>query len=83
PLTCKAWLALFHPADRDELSIRFDELIEHGKDLMVVARLDLPQNAGQAQWYRIQGQAVGTGSQRRIVGFMLDVSEIKRQQLQA
>ncbi|MCW2102173.1 UNVERIFIED_ORG: PAS domain S-box-containing protein [Pseudomonas psychrophila] len=82
-LTCKAWLALFHPADRDELSIRFDELIEHGKDLMVVARLDPPQNAGPTPWYRIQGQAVGTGSQRRIVGFMLDVSEIKRQQLQA
>jgi len=47
PLTCKAWLALFHPADRDELSIRFDELIEHGKDLMVVARLELPQSAGR------------------------------------
>ena len=82
-LTREAWLALFHPADRDELSSRFNELLDNGKELLVCARLHQSQSAEPAQWYRIQGQAMGRGNLRRIVGFMLDVSVIKNQQMQA
>ncbi len=82
-LSREAWLALFHPADRDELSGRFNELLEHGRSMLLCVRLHQPQGAEPTSWYRIQGQALGTGHQRRIVGFMLDVSEIKNQQLQA
>ena len=79
----EAWLALFHPADRDELSSRFNELLEHDKGMLLSVRLHQPSSSEPPQWYRIQGQAQGAGSQRRIVGFMLDVSLIKNQQLQA
>ena len=80
-LARESWLALFHPADRDELSSRFNELLEHGKSLTLCVRTLAVENS--TQWYRIQGQVVGTGASQRIVGFMLDVSDIKNQQLQA
>ncbi|OKA21260.1 PAS domain-containing sensor histidine kinase [Pseudomonas versuta] len=82
-LTREAWLALFHPADRDELSSGFNALLEHGKTLMLCARLHQPQNTQPTRWYRIQGQVLGTGAGRRTVGYMLDISDIKNQQLQA
>ena len=81
-MTRQAWLALFHPADRDELSGRFNELLEHGKELLLFARVHEPQATEPARWYRIQGQVLGSGTRRRIVGFMLDVSDIKNQQQQ-
>ena len=81
-MTREAWLALFHPADRDELCGRFNELLEHGKELLLFARVHQPQSTQPAQWYRVQGQMLGTGTRRRIVGFMLDVSDIKNQQQQ-
>ena len=83
PLTRDVWLALFHPVDRDELNYRFNELLEHGTTLLFCARLHQPQSDQPAPWYRVQGQVLGTGPERRIVGFMLDVSDIKHQQLQA
>ncbi|KQB52609.1 histidine kinase [Pseudomonas endophytica] len=79
-LTRDTWLALFHPADRDELSSGFNELLEHGKTLSICARLHQPRSDGPAVWYRIQGQVIGTGLERRVVGFMLDISDIKNQQ---
>ena len=81
-MTRQAWLALFHPADRDELSGRFNELLEHGKELLLFARVHQPQSTEPARWYRIQGQMLGSGTRRRIVGYMLDVSDIKNQQQQ-
>ena len=82
-LTREAWLGLFHPADRDALGSGFAELLEQGKPLLLCARLHYPPGTQPAQWYRIQGQMLGTGATRRIVGFMLDISDIKNQQLQA
>ena len=81
-LTRESWLGLFHPADRDELSSRFNELLEHGKPLTLCVRIH-PLEDSSTPWYRIQGQVLGAGVSRRIVGFMLDVSDIKNQQLQA
>ena len=82
-LSREAWLALFHPADRDEISSGFTALLEQGTPLLLCARVYQPQRTEPAQWYRIQGQVLGKGAERRIVGFMLDVSDIKNQQLQA
>ena len=82
-LTREAWLALFHPADRDEISSGFNALLEHGKALLLCARVHQPQGGQPARWYRIQGQVLGAGAGRRIVGYMLDISDIKNQQLQA
>ncbi len=82
-LSREAWLALFHPADRDEISSGFTALLEQGTPLLLCARVHQPQGTEPAQWYRIQGQVLGKGAGRRIVGFMLDVSDIKNQQLQA
>ena len=79
-LSRDAWLSLFHPADRGEINFRFDDLVNNGKTLHLCARLHQPQ--GSPHWYRLQGQALGTGDSRRIVGFMLDISDIKDQQTQ-
>ena len=82
-LSREAWLALFHPADRDEISSGFTALLEQGTALLLCARVHQPQSTEAAQWYRIQGQVLGKGAGRRIVGFMLDISDIKNQQMQA
>ena len=82
-LSREAWLGLFHPADRDEISSGFTALLEQGTPLLLCARVYQPQSTEPVQWYRIQGQVLGKGAERRIVGFMLDVSDIKNQQLQA
>jgi signal transduction histidine kinase len=79
-LTLEDWLALIHPADREELRSRLHALQQHGETLTLCVRLHQP-DAGQIPvWYRVQGQVAGTGSQRRLVGFMLDISDIKNQQ---
>jgi PAS domain-containing protein len=46
-------------------------------------RLHHPDCGRIPVWYRLQGQALGTGSQRRLVGFMLDISDIKNQEQHA
>ena len=82
-LTRESWLSLFHPADRDELSSRFNELLKQGKPLTLCVRVHQLESKSSTPWYRVQGQVLGTGASQRIVGFMLDVSDIKNQQQQA
>ncbi|MCU1751450.1 ATP-binding protein [Pseudomonas sp. 6D_7.1_Bac1] len=77
------WLALIHPADRQELASRVQDLQQHDKTLLLCVRLHRPDDAHTPIWYRLQGQALGVGEQRRLVGFMLDISDIKNQQQQA
>ncbi|MGY2376100.1 PAS domain-containing sensor histidine kinase [Pseudomonas sp. SDO524_S393] len=81
PLT--AWLTLFHPADREELASRLQDLQTLSKPLSTSVRLHRMDAAQDPIWYRIQGQALGAGSSRRLIGFMLDISDIKNQQQQA
>ncbi|AVE06940.1 PAS domain-containing sensor histidine kinase [Pseudomonas palleroniana] len=73
------WLHLIHPADRLELQSRLRDLHHLGKPLLASVRL----SRSDSTWYRVQGQVLGTGEQRRCIGFMLDISDIKNQQLQA
>ncbi|MVV49215.1 PAS domain-containing sensor histidine kinase [Pseudomonas sp. PB120] len=68
------WLDQVHPADREELHSRLQDLQNEGTPLLLCVRL-----ANAPIWYRLQGQALGTGKNRRLVGFMLDISDIKNQ----
>ncbi|WP_347903816.1 ATP-binding protein [Pseudomonas purpurea] len=83
PLPLGNWLARIHPADREELGSRLQALDEQGKALLVCVRLHQSDSAQNPVWYRLQGQALGVGEHRRLVGFMLDISDIKNQQQQA
>ena len=80
--TLDTWLNLIHPADRQELHSRLRDLQALGKPLLASVRLNRGDSAAPT-WYSVQGQVLGAGEQRRWVGFMLDISDIKNQQLQA
>ncbi|WP_426134731.1 ATP-binding protein [Pseudomonas sp. PWP3-1b2] len=77
------WLTLIHPADRQELQSRLRDLQALGKPLLASVRLNRADSEQSPIWYRVQGQVLGTGEQRRCIGFMLDISDIKNQQLEA
>ncbi|MHC8348593.1 PAS domain-containing sensor histidine kinase [Pseudomonas sp. RT4P38] len=72
------WLDQVHPADREELSSRLQALQDEGTPLLLCVRLAQTPN-----WHRLQGQALGVGKNRRLVGFMLDISDIKNQEQNA
>lgn len=79
----ETWLNLIHPADRQELHSRLRDLQALGKPLLASVRLNRGASDQPPTWYRVQGQVLGVGEQRRWIGFMLDISDIKNQQLQA
>lgn len=81
--TLEDWLAQIHPADRDELRSRLHALQQHGEALTLSVRLAGREPAQPATWYRVQGQATGSGANRRLVGFMLDISDTQNQQQRA
>ena len=75
-----AWLEQVHPADRKALRSRLQDLQDDGTPLLLCVRLHHPDTP---TWYRLQGQAMGVGKDRRLVGFMLDISDIKNQRQDA
>ncbi|KAA0942052.1 PAS domain S-box protein [Pseudomonas sp. ANT_H14] len=77
------WLDLIHPADRQELNSRLQDLQQLSKPLLTSVRLHRTDAELNPIWYRVQGQVLGVGDNRRWIGFMLDISDIKNQQLQA
>ncbi|UII72183.1 PAS domain-containing protein [Pseudomonas sp. HN11] len=77
------WLELVHPADRQALNSRLHDLQALGKPLLSSVRLQRTDAEQNPLWYRVQGQVLGVGDNRRWIGFMLDISDIKNQQLQA
>jgi PAS domain S-box-containing protein len=82
-ISLQDWLALIHPADREELRSRLHTLQLHGEALTLNVRLHRSGPEQTPLWYRVQGQVAGTGEQRRLVGFMLDISDIQNQQQRA
>ncbi|EIK96552.1 PAS/PAC sensor Signal transduction histidine kinase [Pseudomonas sp. M47T1] len=78
-LALQDWLALIHPADRVELQSRLRD-VQRGHELMLSVRL---HNLDTPVWYRIQGKVLDGDRIRRVVGMMLDISDIKNQQQQA
>ncbi|WP_024647038.1 PAS domain-containing sensor histidine kinase [Pseudomonas syringae] len=77
------WLALIHPADRQELSSRLASLRDKGTPMLLCVRLAQSDPAQETLWFRIQGQALVSGQVQRVLGFMLDVSDIKNQETEA
>lgn len=77
------WLEQIHPADRQALTSRLHDLQTLDKPLLTSVRLQRTDTEHNPLWYRLQGHVLGMGDQRRWVGFMLDISDIKNQQLQA
>lgn len=77
------WLTLIHPADRQELSSRLAQLRDTDTAMLFCVRLLQPDAAQETVWFRIQGQTLGAGQSRRVLGFMLDVSDIKNQETEA
>jgi PAS domain S-box-containing protein len=82
-LSMQDWLDQVYPADREELRICLQDLQETGTPLLLCVRLYRPYGAPAPAWYRLQGQALGAGKNRRLVGFMLDISDIKNQEQSA
>ena len=74
------WLGQIHPADREELRSRLQTLRQHGEALTLNVRQYRAAAGRTPMWYRVQGQVTGTGEHRRLVGFMLDISDIQNQQ---
>ncbi|MGY2341802.1 ATP-binding protein [Pseudomonas sp. SDO5532_S415] len=83
PLPLADWLDQVHPADREELRSRLQALQDEGTPLLICVRLHHVDADSAPGWYRLQGQALGVGKNRRVVGFMLDISDIKHQEQQA
>ena len=81
-LSLEQWLQLIHPADRHEFESRLTLLSDHGTPMLACVRLQ-QQDGDAPVWLRIQGQALGSGQTRRVLGFMLDVSDIKNQETEA
>ncbi|MBD8575456.1 PAS domain S-box protein [Pseudomonas syringae] len=77
------WLALIHPADRQELSSRLVQLRDKGTPMLLCVRLAQADPGQDTVWLRIQGQALISGQVQRVLGFMLDVSDIKNQETEA
>ena len=77
------WLELIHPADRQALDSRLHDLQALGKPLLTSVRLQRADAVHHPLWFRVQGQVLGAGDDRRWIGFMHDISDIKNQQLQA
>ncbi|MBX8522156.1 PAS domain-containing protein [Pseudomonas cichorii] len=77
------WLAMIHPADRQELSTRLVLLRDKGTPMLLCVRVLQADPAQENIWFRIQGQALISGQVQRVLGFMLDVSDIKNQETEA
>lgn len=79
----EAWLGLFHPADREELASRFNDLLSHDTPLLLCVRLHQPDSTRPA--FPAQHLALNAvpDHRPRVVGFMLDVSDMQNQQQQA
>ncbi|POF39637.1 PAS domain-containing sensor histidine kinase [Pseudomonas laurylsulfativorans] len=82
-LSVQDWLDQVYPADREALRIHLQDLQDSGMPLLLCVRLYRPDDGFEPVWYRLQGQALGVGKNRRLVGFMLDISDIKNQEQSA
>lgn len=76
-LSLAAWLQRIHPGDRDELRVRLSSLADGGEAFVQCLRLTASDGY---TWYRLQARMLGQGKQRRVCGFLLDISDIKEQQ---
>ncbi len=64
------------PADREKRS-GLHALQQHGEPLTLSVRLHPADNEQAPTWFRVQGPKSLAPNYRRLVGFMLDISDIK------
>ncbi|MBI6942364.1 PAS domain-containing protein [Pseudomonas putida] len=72
------WLARLHPADREAAHMALEQLCD-GVALNLNLRLLAPDNVAGPRWLHWVGQLQGSQAQ----GFLLDISALKAQELQA
>lgn len=82
-LTISQWLSRVHPADREAAQLALGNLQHEEGDLHLSVRLLDHNLRANPRWYRLCGRVRGSGAQRRVQGFMLDISEATSEQLQA
>ncbi|TBV05031.1 PAS domain-containing sensor histidine kinase [Phytopseudomonas dryadis] len=81
PVTLADWLELLSPADRDEFRVRLAEAETAGKPFEQVVRL---RDAGQGLcWFRIHTRILNANGQRRVVGAVLDINDMKLKEVEA
>ena len=80
-VTLADWLDLLAPADRDEFRIRLADAETVGKPFEQVLRLR-DHDKGLC-WFRIHARVSNAGGQRRIVGAVQDVDDMKQHELEA
>src|SRR5690554_115418 len=68
-------MAIFDPLDREMLASRLEQTFTSGSTLNEAIQMRL----GSGRWLRLKGELVQTPTPR-IVGYVLDVSDLKRQQ---
>lgn len=69
-------MTIIDPSDRDMLRDRLNDLINSGNSFSESVQLRLP---GGGRWLQFKGERVTTPT-LRIVGYVLDISELRRQQ---
>ncbi|MER0042036.1 PAS domain-containing protein [Pseudomonas sp. MGal98] len=80
-VTLADWLELLNPADRDEFRIRLGDAELSGRAFEQVVRL---RDADDALcWFRIHTRVVNANGQRRIVGAVLDINDMKLKEVEA
>lgn len=82
-MNLERWLDYIHPADRQELSTRLRDLPISSKPLVVNVRIKTARKEQAYTWFRMQAQLLGAEEGRRVVGFMLDISDIKTSEIDA
>ncbi len=74
------WLALIDPVDREELLVRLTDAEKQRGTLNLSLRLG---PAGAQRWYRLQAEFAGSGRHRRLIGYALEIDDIKRKEAEA
>ncbi|HWK54367.1 MAG TPA: PAS domain-containing protein [Hyphomicrobiales bacterium] len=77
----RRWLELLVPFDREEFAMKLDVAVARRERFVHAARLR--QQEGEGLWYRFEGELVGEGEDERLLGFTLDVDQVRKREEEA
>ena len=77
PTTIERFVAFIHPDDREEVSLRINQVINHGADYNHEFRIVQP--GGQVLWLSSKGSLIPSpdGRARRMLGVTMDITDLK------
>ena len=75
-----SWLELVDPLDRQEFKLRLDDAVMQGQSFTQSLRLG---PADHSRWYRLQVEAMQGGRHRSLMGFLLDINDIRQKESEA